>query len=151
VYLMGQSTYYGSFLNATLLGVGILLLSIGSTSSHIPMRIGLFTTILCLCLGIGYVSLLFSHSESVRPLKLDYAFYVFGLGTTLGIIGCALGWPKPVPAVAYPGVAQPGGGVAAPMGQPMAVQPARCRGCHSPLRWIPEYNRYYCDACRQYV
>lgn len=35
-------------------------------------------------------------------------------------------------------------------GSGQATQPTPCIKCGSTIRWIPEYNRWYCDKCQEY-
>ena len=33
----------------------------------------------------------------------------------------------------------------------LAAQPYKCQTCGQPLRYLPEYQRYYCDTCKHYM
>jgi hypothetical protein len=61
---------------------------------------------------------------------------------------------QPMPDQAMPGQPMPGQDPAVQaqaQAMAMAQAPAPCPTCGAAARWVPEFNRYYCDACQQYV
>jgi hypothetical protein len=56
-----------------------------------------------------------------------------------------LGYPAP-PPYGYPPPTAPGGMAPppAPYNQPL------CPVCSSPLSWVPQYGRWYCNRCQAY-
>jgi hypothetical protein len=52
------------------------------------------------------------------------------------------------PAAASPA---PAAGMTPPAAAPGAPVAPACPRCHNPATWIPQYNRYYCYSCQQYV
>ena len=90
------------------------------------------------------------EGKRALDVSVGVSAVLFLLGGTSGVVGCALMWNVgkvtasaggPAPT-AYPAAADPAA---------QAVPSPPCATCHRATRWIPEYERWYCDACQRYV
>ena len=108
LWAAGRATFLWGVINVLLLGACALLLGLRNRMAHIPARIALFTVILNLLLGAGFVVVLLLQAKgSIKPSP-SWSFTFFQLGSIAGIVGAALGWRKlsavdaPVPGMPMP-------------------------------------------------
>jgi hypothetical protein len=108
--------------------------------------IGLLTTLI---VGILYIIAYIKIGDAANEQA-----QMRGMPPGGGYYGPSFGSPPMAPA--YPGApapvaATPPATAGVPPPTPGTPVAPTCPRCHAPATWIPQYNRYYCYNCQQYV
>jgi len=135
-----------------IVGVVVLLAGIVGTILVSQAQANLQGRMMNECLSNPLSLTCFSLASSVATYGLYWWLTILlaGVGVIIIIVGLVLAAVSSSPPTApYP--AQPAPYPVQPVPPVAGTQVQPCVRCGHPVRWVPQYNRWYCDAEQMYV